>query len=59
MKVNRNDVEEQVLFIAKNLTLEKVTITLCSNAIELPVYFHMLSGYIIDDAGAKCVALNN
>jgi hypothetical protein len=57
--VYRNDVEEQVLFIAKHLTLQKVTITLCSNAIEGPLYFHMPSCYTSDDAGAKCVTLNN
>jgi hypothetical protein len=52
-----NNAKDRVLFTAKNFTLQEVTIALRGNADERPVYFDMLPNYIIDNVGAKSVAI--
>jgi hypothetical protein len=54
-----NDVKEQVFFMVKVFTLQKVPITLGGNANEMIVYFNMPFNYIINDVSVKSVVISD
>jgi hypothetical protein len=50
-----NDVEEQVCFIAKDFTLQEVTITVGCRISEMPAYFNMPFNYTTNNISAISV----
>jgi hypothetical protein len=52
-----NNAEEQISFIAKVFTLQKITITLQGNVNKMPAYFHKPYSYTTYNAGAKSAAI--
>jgi hypothetical protein len=57
MVVNESGAKEEIFSTVKNFAFQEVTITVRSNAYEIPVHSDMPHSYTFDDIDAKSVMI--